>query len=168
MRTIVPFASAMVSLTMAQDPGSIILLYTHHAKNSGNELKTRFAEALEARVKYYKDHNLMIPQHVTDTVISSLASGGSDRASAFCPIIGGCQVTIDLEQIWSYGCWCMLNEPTSGSGNTMDQYDQACRNMALCNRCAEADDWQSGCSAVDTGFKAHVTWDAANFALRMD
>jgi len=153
---------------VAQSPEALVKMYTHQAAAGDNPLEAKFAQALEARVAAYAAKGMEIPQHITDTVLATLAGGSTDRASAFCPQPNGCTATISLKEIWSYGCWCMLQDPTAGAGTPLDKYDEACKNMAHCNRCAEADSGDPTCKASETGFQVAVEWDADNFGLNMD
>jgi len=168
MRTVAVLASALATTAVAQSPEALVKMYTHQAAAGDNPLEAKFAQALEARVSAYAAKGMEIPQHITDTVLATLAGGSTDRASAFCPQPNGCTATISLKDIWSYGCWCMLQDPTNGAGNPLDKYDEACRNMAHCNRCAEADSNDPTCKAAETGFQVAVEWDADNFGLNMD
>jgi len=167
MRTVAVLASTLATTAMAQSPEALVKMYTHQAQAGDNPLEAKFAQALEAKVSAYAAKGMEIPQHITDTVLATLAGGSTDRASAFCPQPNGCTATISLKDIWSYGCWCMLSDPTAGAGNALDEYDKACRQMAHCNRCAEADGGPT-CKAETTGFQVAVDWDSDNFGLNMD
>ena len=122
MRPIVAAAASTLALVNSQNSAaSLIKWHTYSVKTSSdNPLERKFAEALESRVDAYMAAGIEIPQHITDTVLATMAGGSADRASAFCPQPGGCQATISLEQVWSYGCWCMLSDgPTAGFGTAL-------------------------------------------------
>ena len=53
---------------------------------------------------------------------------------------GDCSVSIFLAPIENYGCWCYLGSRlTSGRGPTQDKFDEICRDLQLCLRCAAID-----------------------------
>jgi len=165
MKLVGLFAGALAGVS-AQNPAALARLYAQNVERNGSARAVMFAKALEAKIQAYQTAGLEIPAHVTQTVLASVAGGGIGRASPFCPTPGGCTATISLEQIWNYGCWCLLETPDEGNGLTMDSYDAACRDMVKCNRCAAID--TPGCDAANTGFQVNVAWDTAAMGFSMD
>jgi len=167
MKLVGLFAGALAGVS-AQNPAALARLYSQNVERSNGDARSvMFAKALEAKISAYQEAGLEIPAHVTQTVLASVAGGGVARASPFCPTDGGCTATISLEQIWNYGCWCMLATPEEGAGITMDSYDAACRDMVKCNQCAKIDSG-AGCDAATTGFQVDVSWDTAAMGFNMD
>jgi len=166
MKLVALLAGAFTGVS-AQNPAALARLYAQNVERTGSARAVMFAKALEAKIQAYQTAGLDIPAHVTQTVLASVAGGGIARASPFCPTPGGCTATISLEQIWSYGCWCLLETPDEGHGLTMDSYDEACRDMVKCNQCATIDAG-AGCDPATTGFQVNVEWDTAAMGFSMD
>ena len=50
------------------------------------------------------------------------------------------ETPIDLSGIWGYGCWCSFgSEILRGGGQPVNRFDEICRDMTLCLRCAKID-----------------------------
>ena len=59
--------------------------------------------------------------------------------SVNCPS-GGCAIPIQLSHIWGYGCWCNFgDELLEGSYHPVNAYDEVCRNLQQCLKCAIKD-----------------------------
>jgi len=73
---------------------------------------------------------------------------------AHCPN-GNCQVNFALMPIWGYGCWCNFDgDLTEGRGRPQNRYDEICRDMQLCLRCARFDGKNEGydCDPITQGY----------------
>jgi len=58
---------------------------------------------------------------------------------------GNCGVTFGLGPIWGYGCWCNFDQDLmEGRGRPQNKYDEICRDMQLCLRCARFDGKNEG------------------------
>lgn len=63
---------------------------------------------------------------------------------AHCPN-GQCNVPFVLGPIWGYGCWCNFDQDLmEGRGRPQNKYDEICRDMQLCLRCARFDGKNEG------------------------
>ena len=64
---------------------------------------------------------------------------GFRAGNSLCPG-GNCMVSMGLQQIWGYGCWCNFDDNlTEGGGTPVNTFDEICRDFTLCLRCAKYD-----------------------------
>lgn len=163
----------------AYEKKRLVRFYTNELKDKHGE--SAFAQALRLKMKHDG-----VPEHLWAAIaektmdrsynrVDETVLRGLTRASNLCPQ-GGCFVPISMEEIWDYGCWCNMDEPTKGSGPTQDEYDEVCKSFVQCSRCAEADgltaDGATGdgseCSATETPYSASFEWDDASFGFVAD
>lgn len=151
-----------------------------------NELKEKHGESAFAQAMRLKMKHDGVPEHVWAAIaektmdkrynrVDEALLGGLRSTSRLCPA-GGCFVPVSMEEIWDYGCWCNMDEPTKGSGPIQDEYDEVCSWFVKCSRCAEADglttDGATGdgseCSSTETPYSASFQWDQASFGFTAD
>ena len=87
------------------------------------------------------------PNHIYEAMVDRMVLG-EDRLmagestfdrSVNCPS-GGCAIPIQLSHIWGYGCWCNFgDELLEGSYHPVNAYDEVCRNLQQCLKCAIKD-----------------------------
>lgn len=82
-----------------------------------------------------------------------------------------CQVPLTLSGIWGYGCWCNFGESlTEGVGKPVSEYDEICKKMQLCLRCARIDAKQAGnkCDPKSVYYEVDFGWMQSNQAILAD
>merc|ERR1711981_1478769 len=80
------------------------------------------------------------PAHVVEMMAKRIDQDPFDEnRSAFCE--GGvCQAPLGLQGIWGYGCWCNFGAALmTGRATPVNKFDEICRDMQLCLRCAVRD-----------------------------
>lgn len=107
---------------------------------SESVFEKNYVKALKARADYAAEHGENIPVHVYEAIINRMMFGaGSVDRSVNCPA-GQCTIPIELENLWNYGCWCNFGEDIGkGAGIPVNEYDEICRDMQKCIRCAQVD-----------------------------
>ena len=89
---------------------------------------------LELIVQKYDEMGFLPESLKTDSNSMGFRAGNS-----LCPG-GNCMVSMGLQQIWGYGCWCNFDENlTEGGGTPVNTFDEICRDYTLCLRCAKYD-----------------------------
>lgn len=71
-----------------------------------------------------------------------------------------CVVPMTLTGIWGYGCWCNFGSNlTEGKYKPVNEYDQACKNMQSCLRCAQMDAYDANisCNVATHPYSAQMT-----------
>merc|ERR1711988_300869 len=66
------------------------------------------------------------------------------RSTSNCPP-GGCSSGFDISAINGYGCWCHFGQDLmKGGGPAQNPFDDVCRDLQLCLRCAKYDGMVDG------------------------
>jgi len=82
-----------------------------------------------------------------------------------------CKVPITLSGIWGYGCWCNFGvDLMKGNGLPMNEFDNVCKNMQLCLRCARMDgtDENEECDPKTQDYNAAFSWFPTQNSLGSD
>jgi len=144
--------------------GWVVNLYSKMLINNATDNTSKmFAEAMKQRAE-----SSGVPDHVYEAIISEL-SQGQDR-SVQCGE-NGCQVPLNLQKIWNYGCWCNMGANLlKGIGLVIDDYDQACQNMQRCLRCAEMDADKNGydCNPRTDDYTARMRFNGKSLLANCD
>lgn len=78
-----------------------------------------------------------------------------------------CGSTFDFSEIFEYGCWCNMGDRAGrGGGKPMDAFDEVCKSMTHCYRCAimDGENENEPCTPWDTAYEAsfnHLLGDEA-------
>ena len=65
---------------------------------------------------------------------------------------GNCTVTMGLDKIWDYGCWCNFGKNLlMGRYQAQNLFDGICKDFQRCLRCAKKDN--QGCDPVTKTYK---------------
>lgn len=89
-----------------------------------------------------------------ENFVDSLTPKDIQNRHAHCPN-GNCLVNFPLQPIWGYGCWCNFDSDLmEGRGRPVNRYDEICRDMQLCLRCARFDGKNEGydCDPITQGY----------------
>lgn len=118
------------------------------AQSNGGQvtLPTQIREGLESFV------DSLTPKDISNN--NSTSSVQNRVNHAHCPN-GNCQVNFALQPIWGYGCWCNFDSDLmEGRGRPQNKYDEICRDMQLCLRCARFDGKNEGyeCDPITQGY----------------
>lgn len=82
-----------------------------------------------------------------------------------------CEVPLTLSGIWGYGCWCNFGyNLLEGQGRPVNEYDEICKKMQLCLRCAKIDGVEDNykCNPKTQDYNADFGWMPKNEAILSD
>jgi hypothetical protein len=128
------------------------------------QLKTRMSKlfARGVRSKYESDG---LPDQAAVLMDRNLGAGNS---SEYCDPDKGCNSPISLDGIWGYGCWCNFGEHLlTGGAAPVNTFDEICKDMQLCLRCAKMDGENDGyeCDPKTVDYNVVVEWMNSDEAL---
>lgn len=87
--------------------------------------------------------------------------GVQANSSEYCDPDKGCNSPVSLEGIWGYGCWCNFGEHLlTGGASPVNQFDEICKNLQLCLRCAKMDGENDGyeCDPKTVDYNSVSEW----------
>ena len=141
-------------------------------EESKTELDSLYYQAIEQKVK-----SEGLPNHIYQAMVDRMVLG-EDRLmagettfdrSVNCPS-GKCSIPIQLNHIWGYGCWCNFGtDLLEGSYHPVNAYDEVCRNLQQCLKCAVKDSYEGDydCDPKSKSYNAEFSWnmggEGANF-----
>lgn len=128
------------------------------------ELKSRLSKlfASGVRAKYEADG---LPDETAALMDRNLGAG---NASEYCDPDKGCNSPVQLDGIWGYGCWCNFGEHLlTGGATPVNQFDEICKNLQLCLRCAKMDGENDGydCDPKTVEYNIAMEWLNSDEAL---
>jgi len=128
------------------------------------ELKARLSKlfASGVRAKYEADG---LPDETAALMDRNLGAG---NASEYCDPDKGCNSPVQLDGIWGYGCWCNFGEHLlTGGATPVNEFDEICKNLQLCLRCAKMDGENDGydCDPKTVEYNIAMEWLNSDEAL---
>jgi len=153
-KLILPSLTLLLTNVNSQNPGTLIFvdgkLIEINAHSVHNRLDALLIAGLADKIKESDE----IPVGLLDTLEKANPQVGSLRSinRNYCEN-GVCKVPVSLRGLWGYGCWCNFGEGLlKGSGLPVNKFDEICKSLTLCTRCAARDNVATGCDPANVTY----------------
>jgi len=123
-----------------------------------------FVRSFKSRVcDYAAKHGIPQTLVIAAEIAKDLSQGDDQTRNMLDPYCenGVCTQHVSLRGIWQYGCWCNFgNQLMHGSGAPVNVFDEKCKDLQRCLRCARQD-------GVNDGYECNPTTKQYSSALAM-